>query len=171
MMAGRVFYMDPSNDVHTTTALLFWLWIFPASYVIHAAEEFWGGEGYTAYLYRLRGVHMSPRRFVANHALALFLMTVGVVISQMLNFPTFLVTMFGALIFSNGISHTVTAIWDRGYGPGLITSILWIPLGAAAVIAMFGQLPNLKFAIAVAVGLGINGFIAFYTMKGGKLVI
>ena len=82
-----------------------------------------------------------------------------------------MIAIFGAVILSNGISHSVTAIWDRGYGPGLITSILWIPLGAFAMYDMYltGQITNLKLGIALAIGIGINGGVAFFTMKGGKL--
>ncbi len=147
---------------------MFWLWFFPVSYLIHAAEEFWGGEGYTAYLYRLRGVHISVSRFIILHLLGLTLISAGLGLAYLLHFPVFMIVIFGALIFSNGISHTVTAIWDRGYGPGLITSILWIPLGALAVYDMFGQVSNLRLAIAAVIGIGIMGGVAFFTMKGGK---
>ena len=44
---------------------ILWSWLFPLSYLIHIAEEYWGGEGYPAYLLRLRGVHMSTARFLA----------------------------------------------------------------------------------------------------------
>ena len=150
---------------------MFWLWVFPVSYLIHAAEEFWGGEGYTAYLYRLRGVHISISRFIVLHILGFVFISAGMIIAWFLHFPVFMVAIFGSLILSNGISHTVTAIWDRGYGPGLITSILWIPLGALAMYDMYlsGQITSLRLAIALAIGLGINGFIAFFTMKGGRL--
>jgi len=161
--------MDPANDVHSMFSVVFWLWFFPVSYVIHAAEEFWGGEGYTAYLYRLRGVHISISRFIVLHFLGLVLIATGVLIAHLLHFPVFMIVVFGALIFSNGISHTVTAIWDRGYGPGLITSIAWIPLGAFAVYEMFGQISIARLVIASLIGIGMNGGVAFFTMKGGKL--
>jgi len=161
--------MDPANDVHSMFSVVFWLWFFPVSYVIHAAEEFWGGEGYTAYLYRLRRVHISISRFIVLHFLGLVLIATGVLIAYLLHFPVFMIVVFGALIFSNGISHTVTAIWDRGYGPGLITSIAWIPLGAFAVYEMFGQISIARLVIASLIGIGMNGGVAFFTMKGGKL--
>ena len=160
--------MDAANEVHSTFSIIFWLWFFPASYVVHAAEEYWGGEGYTAYLYRLRGVHIPKFRFVILHLLGLTLISAFMVIGHLLQFPVFVIVMFGALIFSNGISHTVTAIWDRGYGPGLITSIAWIPLGAFAIYDVFGQITNTRLAIAATIGLAINGGVAFFTMKGGK---
>src|SRR4051812_11903662 len=33
-------------------------WIFPITYLIHIVEELWGGEGYPAYIHRLRGVQL-----------------------------------------------------------------------------------------------------------------
>ena len=39
-------------------------WLFPLSYLLHIAEEYWGGEGYLAYLLRIRGVlPCRPRDF------------------------------------------------------------------------------------------------------------
>jgi|SRR5580765_4154360 len=161
--------MDPVSEVHSTFSIIFWLWFFPVSYVIHAAEEYWGGEGYTAYLYRLRGVHIPKTRFVVLHLLGLAIISASMLIAYLLHYPVFIIVLFGALIFCNGISHTITAIWDRGYGPGLVTSVLWIPLGALAVYDMFGQISTVRLAIATAIGLAINGGVAFFTMKGGKL--
>ena len=64
----------------------------------------------------------------------------------------------------------MAAIWDRGYGPGLVSSaLLWVPLGISAIVAMFGQIPNTQFAIAAVVGFSINGAVALVTMRGGKL--
>jgi len=59
-----------------------WLWLFPMTYLVHIAEEYWGGEGYSAYLFRLRGVHLSPADFWAVQTMALHWSVAGVVISR-----------------------------------------------------------------------------------------
>src|SRR5687768_12494040 len=56
-----------------------WSWLFPLTYVIHIAEEFYGGEGYPAYLKRLRGVEMSPAKFLVGQAIGLALIALGIV--------------------------------------------------------------------------------------------
>ena len=148
-----------------------WLSLFPLTYVIHFAEEYWGGEGYSAYLYRLRGVHLSPVRFVAFQAFGFVLFVAAGVISRQLKFPEFMIVILGALVLCNGITHTITALWDGGYGPGLYSSmLLWIPLGGLTLVLMFGRISHSRLALATLIGFAINGLVALVAMRGGRLV-
>jgi len=54
---------------NTSTTL--WSWLFPVTYLLHLAEEYWGGEGYSAYLLKLRGVQLSPTRFLVVQAIGI----------------------------------------------------------------------------------------------------
>src|SRR6267142_3759092 len=137
--------MNVSPPLIPTTS---WLSLFPLTYVIHFAEEYWGGEGYSAYLYRLRGVHLSPLLFVAFQALGFVLFVAAGVIARQLKFPEFMIVILGALVLCNGITHTLTALWDGGYGPGLMSSmLLWIPLGGLTLVLMFGQISHARLAL------------------------
>lgn len=151
------------------SSITIWLWLFPITYVIHIAEEYWGGEGYVAYLFRLRGVRMSPARFLFLQSIGLVGMSVLVVLSQLLNFRQFMLAMLGTITLLNGITHTVTAISHRGYGPGLVSCVLtWIPLGLVTLIFVFGQTSIFSYVTAVAIGVAMIGFIAALTMRGGR---
>src|SRR5882672_8905878 len=130
-----------------------WLSLFPLTYVIHFAEEYWGGEGYPAYLFRLRGVQLSPVRLVAFQALGFVLFVAAGVISRQLKFPEFMILTLAGLVLCNGITHTVTALWAGGYGPGLLASVfLWIPLGAISIVLMFGRISHVRLALATLIG-------------------
>jgi hypothetical protein len=147
-----------------------WLSLFPLTYVIHFAEEYWGGEGYPAYLLRLRGVHLSSLRFIGFQALGFVLFVAAGVISSQLKFPEFMIVVLGGLVLCNGITHTITAWWDGGYGPGLLSSmLLWIPLGALTLALMFGHITHTRWMLASAIGLGINGVVALIAIRGGRL--
>lgn len=151
------------------SSITIWLWLFPITYVIHIAEEYWGGEGYVAYLFRLRGVRMSPARFLFLQSIGLVGMSVLVVLSQLLNFRQFMLAMLGTITLLNGITHTVTAISHQGYGPGLVSCVLtWIPLGLVTLIFVFGQTSIFSYVTAVAIGVAMIGFIAALTMRGGR---
>ena len=160
--------MDVS-PVSQFISLSTWLWLFPATYVIHIAEEYWGGEGYVAYLYRLRGVRMSGTRFLVLQLLGFIWMTGLVILSQLLNFREFMLALLGTITLLNGITHSVTAFSHRGYGPGLFSCVLtWIPLGLLTLIFIYGQMPIMHYVIAIACGVGIIAFIAKLTMRGGR---
>jgi hypothetical protein len=163
--------MDSANGTQYVPPSALWMWLFPITYVIHLAEEYWGGEGYTAYLLRLRGVHMSSARFLAFQSLGVGLIIVGLIISERLRFPRFMLAMLGALVLSNGITHTVTAIRHGGYGPGLVASaVLWIPLGLVTLFHLFAEMGTLRYIAAVSIGLAINGMVALIALRGGRLV-
>ena len=161
--------MDPSNGSQYFSVLALWLWLFPATYVIHIAEEYWGGEGYVAYLYRLRGVRMSGKRFLVLQSFGFIWMTGLVTLSQLFNFREFVLALLGTITLLNGITHTVTAISHRGYGPGLVSCVLtWIPLGLVTLILVFARMTIVPYVVAVACGVGIIAFIAKLTMRGGR---
>ena len=163
--------MDISNASQYIPPSALWMWLFPVTYLIHIAEEYWGGEGYTAYLYRLRGVHLSTARFLAFQTLGVVLICIGIVISLKLKWPRFFLTIMGALVLSNGITHTATALRHGGYGPGLVSCVLiWIPLGLITLILLQGEMPTLRFVVASLIGFGINAAVALIALRGGRLV-
>ena len=163
--------MDPANGSQYVPVSALWLWLFPVTYLIHIAEEYWGGEGYSAYLFRLRGVHLSPARFLVLQALGVVLIVVGVILSQQFRFSRFMLVILGALVLSNGITHTVTAVRHGGYGPGVVSCLLiWIPLGLVTLFRLLGQMTTARYVTAVTIGFAINGLVALIALRGGRLV-
>lgn len=147
------------------------MWLFPVTYLIHIAEEYWCGEGYTAYLYRLRGVHLSTGRFFFFQGLGVVLICFGIVLSLQLRWPRFMLAIMGALVLSNGVTHTVTALRHGGYGPGLVSCVLiWIPLGLVTLILLQPGMPTLRLVVASSIGFGINATVALIALRGGRLV-
>ncbi len=147
-------------------ATIFWSWLFPLSYLIHIAEEYWGGEGYPAYILRLRGVHMSTGRFLAAQSVGFILVTIGVVLARRLKF------LLGAVVAGNALTHTVTALSILKYGPGLFSSIfIWGPLGIATVTHFKKYIDDQRqYWIAISLGVAINVVVGILTMRGGRVV-
>lgn len=146
-------------------------WLLPLTYVIHIAEEYWVGEGYLAYLYRIRGVHMSPTRFWVAQMIGTALMVAGVVIAKQKFFLRTMLVVIGSIIFVNGITHTATAIITYGYGPGLYSSIfLWIPLGLATLIHFRKRVIRWKYWICIGIGVAINLVVDIFTLRGGRIL-
>lgn len=163
--------MDIAQSTQYLPPSWFWMWAFPITYLIHIAEEYWGGEGYMAYLYRIRGVHLSTARFFIFQGLGVVLICIGIFSSLELKWPRFFLAVMGAVVLSNGITHTVTALRHKGYGPGLICSLLlWIPLGLVTLIRLAGEMPTLRLIVAASIGLSINGIVALIAIRGGRLV-
>jgi uncharacterized membrane protein HdeD (DUF308 family) len=160
--------MNSNRQTISTNVLLR---LFPIVFAIHFAEEYWCGEGYTAYLLRLRGVEFSATRFIAFQTMGLVLFIAAGFLARRLRFTEFMACMLGGLVLCNGLSHSLTALWDGHYGPGLFSSVfLWIPLGIVTLIVMFRRFNHKEFTIATLIGFAINGMIAVVTMRGGRLL-
>jgi hypothetical protein len=157
----------PDNSVPSATL---WSWLFPLTYIIHIGEEFYGGEGYPAYLKRLRGVEMSSTKFLVGQAIGLALIVVGILIARRLGFPRQLLVILGTVVLINGLSHLVTSSYYREYGPGLISGVLiWIPFGLATLIRFRNSMRTSRYWLYLGIGVGINAAIAVITLQGGKV--
>ncbi len=162
--------MKTQTSSPSAGAINFWLWVFPITYLIHIAEEYWGGEGYPAYILRLRGVHMSTTRFLVAQSLGVVLITIGVILARRFKFPQMMLIILGAIVLVNGITHSVTALSIRRYGPGLWSSIfIWIPLGIFTLLRVKNEVGGRKYWIAIAIGVGVNVVVGILTMRGGRI--
>jgi Protein of unknown function with HXXEE motif len=154
------------------TCLLFWLSMFPMTYLAHIAEEYWGGGGYSAYLLRTYFVELSPTRFLALQSLGVLLMLIGVFASFLLRFPYTMLAILAAVILVNGVIHSVRSLFEWNYTPGLITAALfWAPLGAASIALTWTNMNTRRFLFSVIVGSVISFVVEVIAMRGGKLVI
>jgi hypothetical protein len=160
---------DFSSGVYNR-ATIFWSWLFPLSYLIHIAEEYWGGEGYPAYFFRLRGVHMSTGRFLMAQSVGLILVTVGVILARRLKFLPMMLVILGSIVAGNSVTHIVTALSILEYGPGLVSSIfVWGPLGIATVIRFKRAIDDQRqYWIAIAIGIGVNVVVGILAMRGAR---
>ena len=165
-------HTKPSSLGIYDRATIVWSWLFPLSYLIHIAEEYWGGEGYPAYIFRLRGVHMSTARFLAAQSVGFFLVTIGVIVARRLKFLPMMLVILGAVVAVNALTHTVTALSSFIYGPGLWSSIfVWGPLGIATLIRFKSMIDDRRqYWVAIAIGIGINVAVGILTMRGGRVV-
>lgn len=152
-----------------SSSVTLWSWLFPLTYTIHIGEEFYGGEGYPAYLKRLRGVEMSSTEFLVGQAIGLALIVLGILIARRLSFPRQLLVILGTVVLVNGLSHLVTSSYYREYGPGLISGVLiWIPFGLATLIRFKNSMRSGRYWLYIVIGVAINAAIALISLKGGN---
>jgi len=158
------------TNFRTAAAVNLLSWVFPITYLIHIAEEYWVGEGYPAYILRLRGVHMSTTRFLLAQGVGFVLVTIGILLARRFKFPQMMLVILGAIVLVNGITHTLTALSIMRYGPGLWSSIfIWMPLGLFTIWRFRNAVTRRKYWIAIAIGVGVNVMVGILTMRGGRI--
>jgi hypothetical protein len=145
-----------------------WLTVFAVSYLLHFLEELWCGGGYPAYLLRLRGIKLSRAKFVALQSVGIGLLVTAVIVAPQLGFAELALVIIAASVLLNGLTHTITAIFDRGYGPGLVVSLLWIPLGAAMLLWLREHMSIARYVTGIAIGIAIQLVIAGGVILGRR---
>lgn len=161
---------DQVNHLLSNTSATLWSCLFPATYLLHIAEEYWGGEGYSAYLLRLRSVQLSPTEFLVVQSIGLALMVMGIILARRLKFPNLLNVILGAVVLVNALTHTILSLTHTEYVPGLITSmLLWIPLGVGTLICLKRTMSVARYWLCVAIGAGINGMIELVASSAGQI--
>lgn len=145
------------------------LCLFPATYLLHIAEEYWGGEGFSAYVARTRGVNLSPSLFLLMNGIGLALMILGVWLSRRYKFSQWMMVCLGMVVLGNGLSHTINSVVTREYNPGVISGLLiWIPLGLASLTQVRGQMERRRYWTALAIGIVILAIVALMALSGGN---
>lgn len=154
------------------TWLIFWLVLFPVTYLLHIAEEYWGGGGYSAYLMKSHLVEMTPFRFLVLQTLGMSLMLIGALVSLPLRFPLTMLTILASVVLVNGLVHASRSLIDWSYSPGVVTAVLlWIPLGALSLLRTWNDMRTGRFTFAVLTGITISVLVEVIAMRGGRLFI
>jgi hypothetical protein len=129
-----------------------WAWLFPASYLIHIAEEYWGG--FPAWIARFWGVESSSGHFLSWNGGALVMMTVGVWLVLRTKSYRWLLVSFATVVLINGLVHTVASMVTLSYSPGLVSGLLlFVPLGALTLRRAFRDVNRRTLRAGIIVGV------------------
>jgi hypothetical protein len=147
-------------------------WLYPATYAVHILEELWGGEGFTAWLGRVAGVELAARQFLVWNALALLLMTAGVLLALRYRHLRWLLLAYGVAFTLNALSHLAASLYTVSYSPGLLSGLLlWLPLGALTLTRFRRTLTRRGRRAGLLVGLLMHAVVLLVTLFGGRALI
>ena len=135
-----------------------WAWLFPAAYLIHILEEYWGG--FPAWIARFWGVESSLSNFLSWNGGAWVMMIVGVVLVLTTKSYRWLLVSFGTVVLINGLVHLGASIVTWSYSPGLISGLLlFIPLGASTLLRAREKVNRRAFRAGIIVGFLMHGAV------------
>ena len=144
-----------------------WVWLFPATYLVHIGEEYWGG--FPAWASGFGVWELTPAEFLELNGIAWALMTVGVILALRLAPLRWLLISFGAVVLLNGIAHTLASLVTWSYSPGLFSGLLlWIPLGAYALRRAWRTRKRRTFWRAILAGVVMHGAVTLLAFGGGR---
>lgn len=142
-----------------------WLWLFPASYAVHIAEEGLAGERFYRWIRRAAGREISPRTFAGMNLAYEAAMVAAVRHARQQEDAAWLVPALGAITAMNGLGHLAGTMVTRSYSPGLVSGVaVWVPLGLFAVIRGRQLLPREAWRRGVATGVLALGGVALLAL-------
>jgi hypothetical protein len=137
-----------------------WIWLFPLTYLIHALEEYFGGEGFYRWVARIIGRGMTPGQFVSINSFALLMMIAGVIIFRKTPAVRWLTITFATVVFINAVAHLAGSILTDTYSPGVVSGVLlWIPLGAATFYRARKRVTRRSYVAGVLVGAAVHALL------------
>jgi hypothetical protein len=147
-----------------------WLWLFPLTYLVHLAEEAWGGEGFPRWIGRLLGRPMSTAAWTALNAGFLIGMVLAIRTVRASASAPWIVPGLAALVAINACLHLVSGRWTRSYSPGVWSgTLLWLPLGAATLWLSARELSADSFGTGVAAGILLHGLVVLLAFAATRL--
>ena len=148
----------------------FWFLLFPATYLIHVLEEYFGGSSSKVSSNKVAGTNVSAGQFVLFNGIGIGLMLIGFVIARTDGFLDWLSVMLGTVVLVNGLSHTYATVSRRKYNPGFISGILvWAPLGIFTLYRLSYFMPAKRFIAPVLVGLAVQVTVSLISRNGDVL--
>jgi hypothetical protein len=136
-----------------------WIWLFPASYLLHILEEAFAGERFYNWTGRITGRRIPLGAFLTLNACFFVLMIAAASALQAGNWPWLLPTL-GAVTAVNGLGHLAGTVATQTYSPGLISGLmLWAPLGVVGLAQSRSTLPAGIWWFGIAAGIGASAIV------------
>ena len=139
------------------TAAPVWIWLYPATYIVHIAEERWAGGGFAGWAARAANVHPTDAQILAWNVIGLCSMTLGIALARRSLNWRWVITAVAVIVIVNAALHALAGIATHTYSPGLISgAALWIPLGSFTLWREWGNAKRSTFM------KGLIGAVVFH---------
>ncbi len=136
-----------------------WTALFPLTYCLHIAEEYWAGETFYGWVSRVWQITLTRDEFLALNAIAMTVMVAGVLVANVTN-VRLPIPAFGFVTAFNGSLHAIASIVTASYSPGTVSGVLiWIPLGVDALRRSHRALSAAEFYGGVTLGAAAHGLV------------
>jgi hypothetical protein len=136
-----------------------WPLLLPASYLVHLAEEWFGG--FVAWASAVSGVRLTDASFLAINAVAWPVTLLGAAITVWRPARVAPTLVVAAALGLNGVVHVLGSILTRSYSPGAVTGVLlYLPVAGRALARGRAHLSPRAFRAAIAIGVALHGVVA-----------
>ncbi|HEY0005994.1 MAG TPA: HXXEE domain-containing protein [Pyrinomonadaceae bacterium] len=160
--------MTSAASIHPEDLRGQWVWLFPATYLVHIAEEYLGD--FPGWVSSFGYARITPSDFLQLNALAWLLMVLGIILALITPHMRWVIISFGTIVFLNGLAHSLASIATASYSPGLISGLLlWIPLGAWTLRRARRSATRRSLLAGIVAGFLIHAVVSLLAFMGGRI--
>jgi hypothetical protein len=142
------------------SSTLAWATLFPITYLLHIAEEFYCNGGFPQYMLKYYHVELTEARFLKLQLIGVIAMIIGLWLSARLRFPRMMLVILASVVLMNAVSHLTRSVANARYEPGLLTGVaLWMPLGLVTIYLNRAEMSSSRLMFSIAIGLGISALV------------
>jgi Protein of unknown function with HXXEE motif len=143
-------------------------WLFPATGLVHFADELFAGGGFYRWVVLIGGARISMARFASATLVAFVSITVASwVVRKRYDWLLF---ALAATILTNALTHAVGSLATHSYSPGTASGlILWLPLGGSILYRGIAQNCGAVWCLGLALGTCVNVGVFLLTMNLGRM--
>ncbi len=135
-------------------------WWFPATYAMHAAEEFCMGETFPVWISRLAAVQFTATAFLWLNGIAMVAMLLAAWLAAARG-VRWLTTTLATVVAINGTAHLLGSLVTMTWSPGVVTgTLLWLPLGVATLVRKYRDQSARGFVGSVALGFAAHAIVS-----------
>jgi hypothetical protein len=143
-----------------------WVWVLPAAYAIHVAEEAFGGGGLMGWMAAGGGARLSLAQFAELNLIGIVCLCLATWMARRWGRWRWLLAIGGTIVLANGAAHIAISAATRTYVPGLWSGLsLYVPIGALLLIYLWRRVSRPLYAVAVATGFGIHGAVIWIVLR------
>ena len=138
----------------------FWPLLLPGAYLVHLAEEIWGGHGFVRWAAAHLSAAFSQPDFLLINATAWPLMFVASLAAVLRPALRWAILTVAAILLINGTLHLGATMVTGTYSPGLVSGVLlYLPLGVLAVRRVGRDLRKTTVVMAMALAVALHGLV------------
>lgn len=136
-----------------------WVWLFPATYLVHIAEEYWAGEQFFNWFSRVAEASLTANEFLGLNGVGLVAMTLATGVAAKRQYAV-VVLVLSTVVLINAVLHAALSLLTRSYSPGAVSGmVLWLPLALIAIRRHHPHVPPARKIAAVVIGIAVHTLV------------
>ena len=144
------------------------LWLFVPAYILHVAEEWFGG--FPVWTGRIVGRSLTGSAYITINSVALVLVIAGIRAAIRSERYGWIGVAIATVALINMLAHAAGAALTGSYSPGLVSAVvLYVPLGGLTMIRAFDHAPRVQVTRGIGAGAVIHAIVIAVAFAAARM--